>query len=1007
MSNKRNFIQYEAPVFSKIIEKNRAFIEAHNIKVETKIVKTQSADLSKKLTEEEILEAFDQDLTATFFKRNHKEKENKKNEISDKKNENIKVEGNLLSSLMIHKLNFKLDAQKKIDEVREEKNEKIENLNKTNKNAKKLVVFRQNFSFSDNLGNFIKEKEQILEKTKINQKTLVTENKESSSKELVNQIENLNIETKELEKENPSINLEKTGEPSEQSNKENQINPEKEKTPKKPRKPKKNPQKAKKTQKKPQKNQKKANQEPNRTEPEELGTFKPHKYSKKPIESKKPKPENEDEDVKAENEKEKKPKKNLKKIHEKNENLVRLNLKKIYKDRFRGQVYNYKNHYTANGRPKQPQLFGRNKIIHIKSYKIEQLLSNSNPDDIDPYLSSLSESLKIPVIMPYSTALKNEVLEDFLPMIPEKDPIDFTDDDYHEILKKNFGFDEFRPGQLESIKKIVSGKSTLVILHTGLGKSLIYSIASLLMPGLTVVISPLISLMFDQIDKLPKCLPGACINGMLKPENKGKIYELIRNQKLKILYISPETLETSFILDLSTQINFVCIDEIHCVSEWSHNFRTSYLKLSYLIKDRLKTELVLGLTATATSRTISSITKLFKINEVVQSNIINRSNLNLTTSRDQDKFPSLLTLLRTPKFHKLKSIIIYCTLIRTTENVSNYLSQSGVPAIPYHSECHESTRLKIQKQFMSGQVRIVVATLAFGMGIDKRDVDGIIHLNMPKSLENYIQEVGRAGRNGRPAFCHLFLTDEDYYRMRGYILSESLDECILRKLIQRVFQKGMKTQEVCSSKRKGIEENKEDEDNSNSLGKIAYILETDLCSYLECNASMLMTVLLKIEEFTNGKFEIFPLSKIACNLRFYKTAVSDLLDKYDIIKKALSLARNMNGTYHLNLIKLSNLLEQTPLEIMREIQKIAMKEGISFELNSPAFCFRVKEELEEEKEMENLIEYILRKTNEVERQMLYKVIYNNSIIVMKDKLIFRLIVSIWLSKDPHIFQLIR
>lgn len=1024
MSNKRNFLEYEAPILTKYIEKNKALAAAQNAKKEAVLPKTQSANLDKKLTEQEILEAFDHDMTMTFFKRNPKEHLLKKHDVvskvPEKQNENSKGgSSKTMNDFFVPKLNFHLEAPKLIEPVLgEERTKNIENKIKavnnfrkqvfkenTNDNVEKVITENEKSrndkipSFSFNFGKAIIKNEIVKEKTE-NPEKFQMETTHLENKVEVISIQNnstLNIEKSAAEATKEDKNQTETEliiteiekmklQPNENQtliNDNDNNEPEtenQEKPAKKEKKPRKKPQKNKKdsqpTVKKIKKKRAAPVKKPNKVEPEVLDSpKKPRKPRKKPQKNEIQDSNAETMDPQEKNEEtknavdDKKPKKDFKKIHERNENLVKLNLKKKWKDRFRGQQYNYQNHYKANGRPKQPMLFGRSKIIHIKSYKIEQMMSESHLNEADPYLASLSESLKIPVLMPHDNAMKTEALESMMPVLPSKDPLDFTDEDYHEVLKNNFGFSEFRPGQLEAIKNIVQKKSTLSILQTGLGKSLIYAVCSLLLPGLTVVISPLVSLMFDQIEKLPKCLPGACINGLLKPENKAKIYELIRNQKLKILYISPETLECSYILDVGTQINFVCIDEIHCVSEWSHNFRTSYLKLSYLIKDRLKCDLILGLTATATSRTIASITQIFKINQVVKSNIINRSNLMLTTSRDQDKFPSLLSLLRTSKFRKLKSIIIYCTLIRTTENVANYLTQSGVAAIPYHSECHESTRLKIQKQFMAGEIRIVVATLAFGMGIDKKDVDGIIHLNMPKSLENYIQEVGRSGRNGKPAHCHLFLTDEDFYRIRGYVLSESLDEFNLKKLVHRILKKGMRSQEGVSSKRKGVEENEEE---GNVIGKVNYILESDLCGAFECNVSVLMTILLKIEEFTEGKFEIFPLNKVACNLRFFKCSPKDLEGKYEIIDKAMTISRNVNGTFHLNIIKLSNIMGKVPLELMRELQKIAWKEGLSFDMSSPAFCFRLKEEIGEE-EMDNLVEYIIRKTNVIERQMLFKV----------------------------------
>lgn len=1001
MSNRRNFIQYEHSSLSLFLDKQK-IQNQKKTKIPTKneqnaIKKEENLREIKEeinLTSDEILNLFDNDLSSVFYKRLPKTNSFPLNISEDKKKENNLKANNIKN--IIFKPNLQLDPPK-IDEMKKKNNENIHPKYPIPTNThKKLPISLKNFEvqysknkqdgqddFASKIFEDVIKKKEIAdneqENNEINQlKETSLENTSLTKSKTKNTKENENNEIyAEIAEQMSNFKLEKNNSKEKIMNpiaepininiiKENIDNPGK--CQKKNQNKKAKNQKTNSNKKPPTKKTKKLNVKANAKKQKKKTNEKTAKEKKSTNIKKKSKTEAQTNEDSLEDQIKnlaQKPKKNRKE----NENFVRLNLKKIYKDRFRGQTYNYKNNYTKNGRPK-PKFIHKSNIMSIKSYKIEQMLS-TNSGEADPFLSSLSESLKIPILL--SKVAHEGVTEqnDYEYTLPNKNPIEYSDEDYKLILKKAFGFEEFRTGQLEAIKSIIQGKSTLVILQTGIGKSLIYAMCALLMQGLTIVISPLVSLMFDQIEKLPKCLKGACINGLLKPENKAKIYNLIKENKLQILYISPETLETSFLLDMTNKISFVCIDEIHCVSEWSHNFRTSYLKLSYLIRDRLKSDLILGLTATATVKTIVSIEKMFDIKTIISNNAINRSNLILTTSRDQDKFPALLEILRTPRYAALKSIIIYCTLIRTTENIANYLSQSSIKAIPYHSECNETTRLKIQKEFMEGSIRIVVSTLAFGMGIDKKDVDGIIHLNMPKSLENYIQEIGRAGRNGKPAYCHLFLSDEDYYRIRGYVLSESFDEVLLKKLIKKVFKRNINGQ----SKRKSIEEN-ENEDVGLALDKVTYILEKDLCAFLQCNASMIMTILLKMEEFLQNKFEIFPLSKIVCNLKFYKNSIEELSKKYQIFEKIQEIAKLYNGCYQINLVRLGNLKgEGTPLEIMRELQKIAFNEGISFEMNNPAFCYRVKENIDEEIE-EQLIKYILNKSNEVEKQMLFKVIKN-------------------------------
>ena len=209
--------------------------------------------------------------------------------------------------------------------------------------------------------------------------------------------------------------------------------------------------------------------------------------------------------------------------------------------------------------------------------------------------------------------------------------------------------------------------------------------------------------MFDQVSKLPKEIPGVCLTSALKPEERDKIQKIIKEGRVKIIFMSPESLEgwEGGLMD-GVEVGMVCIDEIHCVSEWSHNFRTAYIKLSYIIKHKMGVKLILGLTATATKKTIKSLIKEFEFVEVVKTECLNRENLILTTSRDKDKYRGVLDLLRSSRFVKLKSFIIYCTYIKTTINLSHYLTQSGYPSTAYNSSLPENSRLSIQTQFMTG-----------------------------------------------------------------------------------------------------------------------------------------------------------------------------------------------------------------------------------------------------------------------------------------------------------------
>jgi ATP-dependent DNA helicase Q4 len=247
------------------------------------------------------------------------------------------------------------------------------------------------------------------------------------------------------------------------------------------------------------------------------------------------------------------------------------------------------------------------------------------------------------------------------------------DQEMNKVLKSKFGFDSFQLGQQETIKRIISGKSTLLIQATGSGKSLCYQYPAYILPNLTLVITPLISLMNDQLLLLPNCLQGACLNNSQTTSQKKKIYENIKNGSIKILFISPERLNSDRFIEMVLKefppISFACIDEVHCVSQWSHNFRPSYLHLKNLLQDKLKIKTILGLTATATYFTQVSICELLNIppNGVIRTKL-SRSNLNLSISKVNDKYQEIVKLLNSDRFKKCSSVIIYVMMRVFFEN---------------------------------------------------------------------------------------------------------------------------------------------------------------------------------------------------------------------------------------------------------------------------------------------------------------------------------------------------
>ncbi len=319
------------------------------------------------------------------------------------------------------------------------------------------------------------------------------------------------------------------------------------------------------------------------------------------------------------------------------------------------------------------------------------------------------------------------------------------------ILNTVFNHSSFRSQQKEIIDNVLSQKNTLAILPTGAGKSICFQIPALIFDGLTVVVSPLIALMKDQVDNLKKkgVLDVAYINSMLDQSTKERIYEQLKKSKLKMLYVAPETFVDNRLMSIlkSCNISLIAIDEVHCISIWGHNFRPDYLRLRRMIRAlNNPAPPVLGLTATATKTVEEDVQKQLGIKCDVFKASFDRKNLLfsvLTLKSTIRKEEILKTLLK-----RLKgSAIVYVNFTRTAEELAKYLAVEGLSASYYHGQIKDKEeRRRIQNDFISGRTRIVVATNAFGMGIDKEDIRTIIHYNLPKSIENYYQEVGRRKR---------------------------------------------------------------------------------------------------------------------------------------------------------------------------------------------------------------------------------------------------------------------
>ena len=338
------------------------------------------------------------------------------------------------------------------------------------------------------------------------------------------------------------------------------------------------------------------------------------------------------------------------------------------------------------------------------------------------------------------------------------------------ILKKYYGYENFRPGQEEIISAILSGRDTLGIMPTGGGKSICYQIPALMLEGVTVVISPLISLMKDQVDTLKEYgVAAEVINSTLSSEAFREIMVSAREGKYKLLYVAPERLETESFLSLMDEmpIAMIAVDEAHCVSTWGHDFRPSYRRIYDLILRLPRRPIVSAFTATATPLVEEDIISLLALQSPYKySSSFDRPNLYFEVRKPDNKLHEVQAYL---KQHSGESGIIYCATRKTVDEVCERINRLGIHATKYHAGLSEKERNDNQEAFLFDTVPLIVATNAFGMGIDKPNVRFVIHYNMPRNMEGYYQEAGRAGRDGQAAECILLFSTQDIMTNRYLI----------------------------------------------------------------------------------------------------------------------------------------------------------------------------------------------------------------------------------------------
>ncbi|MBF0309312.1 MAG: RecQ family ATP-dependent DNA helicase [Magnetococcales bacterium] len=357
------------------------------------------------------------------------------------------------------------------------------------------------------------------------------------------------------------------------------------------------------------------------------------------------------------------------------------------------------------------------------------------------------------------------------------------------LLAETFGFPAFRHGQWEVVRRLLQGRSVLSIFPTGGGKSLCYQLPALMLEGLTLVISPLIALMKDQLDFLSsRGVQAARLDSTQDAEEYRRILQALSAGRIKLLYISPERFGNERFLQTlkRLRLSMLAVDEAHCISEWGHNFRPDYLKIASLARN-LAIPRVLALTATATPPVARDIAAAFSIHgeDIVQTGFY-RPNLQLAVWPVRNEKRENLLLQR------LRSVppgpaIVYVTLQRTAESVAEFLRANDIKAMPYHAGLEPPVRSRIQDAFMTSEEVVVVATIAFGMGVDKADIRTIIHYNLPKGLESYVQEIGRAGRDGQTSVCELLASSADVITLENFTYGDTPTEEAISSLLKELL----------------------------------------------------------------------------------------------------------------------------------------------------------------------------------------------------------------------------
>ena len=516
------------------------------------------------------------------------------------------------------------------------------------------------------------------------------------------------------------------------------------------------------------------------------------------------------------------------------------------------------------------------------------------------------EAVSLPDVMSYvKEAVLNIVpkfVNDATQSCIRSEKFTLDDDEFLEMLPgalKIFKIQNLQKWQLDCIKQIVRGKSSLVVKPTGSGKSLCYQLPALMLfkkfKTLTLVVSPLISLMDDQVKNCPRGLKAACYHSSLTESKRNNVLKELAENKIAVLFVSPETIVEGFVLrqmENFPSISFACIDEVHCISQWSHNFRPSYFRLCSTLKEHWEIQCFLGITATASKQTEIDMGRLLEITESQMFYDVRiPKNLRISASSDTHRLQSLVDLLEKEPFKSFSTVLIYCTKRNDCDAVAAHIrTVFGMQdlAESYHAGKSSSERAQIQKKFMNESLKIVSATVAFGMGLNKWNIRAVIHYNISGSVESFVQEIGRAGRNSNEvAFCHTFLNKDsmaDLYEQERHVYSSFVEPSTIRKVAANVFH----DLEFINCEHVGIP----DEDHYHYAA-----VDLSMAASLDVKEETLLTMISYLETHKSKPLVIEKIANDFCSAFFYNgfNLPKSFLDDFPVFKVALKLTESGRG----------------------------------------------------------------------------------------------------------------